>query len=40
MWPDFGPADLIASVRDFRCRERRFGAVPVVPMVRQEAWLD
>jgi undecaprenyl diphosphate synthase len=40
MWPDFGPADLRAAVGDFRCRERRFGAVPVIPMPRQEAWLD
>jgi undecaprenyl diphosphate synthase len=40
MWPDFGPADLAAAVREFRGRERRFGAVPVVPARRREAWLD
>jgi undecaprenyl diphosphate synthase len=40
MWPDFGPADLAAAVRDFRGRQRRFGAVPTIPMPRQEAWLD
>jgi undecaprenyl diphosphate synthase len=27
MWPDFGPTDLAAAVRDFRGRERRFGRV-------------
>jgi undecaprenyl diphosphate synthase len=46
MWPDFGPADLAAAVRDFRGRQRRFGAVPpgpgteVMPPPRSEAWLD
>jgi len=40
MWPDFGPADLAAAVRDFRTRERRFGAVPPLALRRQEAWLD
>ena len=30
MWPDFEAADLAAAVREFRSRERRFGAVPVV----------
>jgi undecaprenyl diphosphate synthase len=40
MWPDFGADDLSAAVRDFRGRERRFGAVPEVVMRRQEAWLD
>ena len=40
MWPDFGPSDLAGAIRDFRGRERRFGAVPVVPVGRQEAWLD
>lgn len=40
MWPDFGPGDLAAAVREFRCRERRFGAVPEKAMGRQEAWLD
>ena len=27
MWPDFGPTDLAAAIRDFRGRERRFGRV-------------
>ena len=27
-WPDFGPADLAAAVKDFHSRERRFGTVP------------
>jgi undecaprenyl diphosphate synthase len=27
MWPDFGPDDLRAAVRDFSGRERRFGGV-------------
>ncbi|MEO7218583.1 MAG: di-trans,poly-cis-decaprenylcistransferase [Gemmatimonadaceae bacterium] len=27
MWPDFGPADLIAAVREFHGRDRRFGGV-------------
>jgi undecaprenyl diphosphate synthase len=40
MWPDFGPADLAGAIRDFRGRERRFGAVPAIPVPRQEAWLD
>jgi undecaprenyl diphosphate synthase len=40
MWPDFGPADLAAAVRDFRGRERRFGAVPPMPLYHREAWLD
>src|SRR6266852_5396850 len=28
MWPDFGPADLAAAVKQFHTRERRFGALP------------
>ncbi len=40
MWPDFSPEDLAAAVREFRGRERRFGAVPEIAMRRQEAWLD
>ncbi|MFB3825491.1 MAG: di-trans,poly-cis-decaprenylcistransferase [Bryobacteraceae bacterium] len=40
MWPDFGPDDLAAAVRQFRARERRFGAVPVPAQPRAEAWLD
>jgi undecaprenyl diphosphate synthase len=39
MWPDFGAADLEAAVREFRARQRRFGAVPPAPRLR-EAWLD
>lgn len=27
LWPDFGPDDLVAAVRDFGQRERRFGQV-------------
>jgi len=27
-WPDFGPADLAAAVKEFHSRERRFGTVP------------
>lgn len=40
MWPDFGPGDLRGALRDFRRRERRFGALPVqqaAPL--QERWL-
>jgi undecaprenyl diphosphate synthase len=40
MWPDFGAADLAAAVREFRGRDRRFGAVPPPLERRQEAWLD
>jgi undecaprenyl diphosphate synthase len=40
MWPDFGPADLHAAVREFRSRERRFGAVPQKPARLREAWLE
>jgi undecaprenyl diphosphate synthase len=40
MWPDFGAEDLVGAVREFRGRERRFGAVPPMAMPRQEAWLD
>jgi undecaprenyl diphosphate synthase len=29
MWPDFGAADLDTCIRDFRARDRRFGALPV-----------
>ena len=28
MWPDFTAADLAAALREFRSRERRFGALP------------
>ena len=40
MWPDFAPTDLQAAIHDFRGRQRRFGAVPALPLRRQEAWLD
>jgi len=40
MWPDFDASALSAAIREFRGRERRFGAVPQVPVYRQEAWLD
>ena len=30
MWPEFGGSDLAAAVNEFRHRERRFGAVPVI----------
>ncbi len=40
MWPDFGADDLSAAVREFRGRERRFGAVPPNRMRLREAWLD
>ena len=29
LWPDFGEADLESAVRDFVCRDRRYGAVAV-----------
>jgi undecaprenyl diphosphate synthase len=28
MWPEFGPSDLEAAMRDFGARERRFGRLP------------
>lgn len=40
MWPDFGASDLAAAVHEFRCRDRRFGAIPPPLTRRQEAWLD
>jgi len=27
MWPDFGPDDLAAAIREFEVRERRFGGL-------------
>ncbi len=30
MWPEFSTVDLAEAVEEFRARERRFGAVPVV----------
>lgn len=32
MWPDFVPADLETTVREFQRRERRFGRVPVAAL--------
>jgi undecaprenyl diphosphate synthase len=40
MWPDFGAEDLLGAVREFRGRDRRFGAVPPMAIRRREAWLD
>lgn len=40
MWPDFGAEDLAAAVREFRGRERRFGAVPALRMKSAAGWLD
>ena len=40
MWPDFDAAALTAAVREFRGRERKFGAVPQVPVYSRQAWLD
>jgi len=40
MWPDFGSVDLARAVREFRGRERRFGAVPPPAVRQREAWLD
>lgn len=31
LWPDFDGADLHAAVRDYACRQRRFGGLPSVP---------
>jgi len=30
MWPEFGPEELSAAVREFTRRERRFGGLPDV----------
>lgn len=40
MWPDFDEADLAGALREFRGRERRFGATPSVNLRPREAWLD
>ena len=40
MWPDFGVAHLAEAVREFRGRERRFGAVPQPAARHRDAWLD
>jgi undecaprenyl diphosphate synthase len=40
MWPDFDPGDLAGAVREFRQRQRRFGALPANPMRAAAGWLD
>ena len=40
MWPDFDATALEAAVREFRGRERRYGAVPQAPVYSRQAWLD
>ncbi len=40
MWPEFGADDLAAAVREFRGRQRRFGAVPQPAQRSEQAWLD
>ena len=40
MWPDFDGGDLQSAVREFRSRQRRFGALPESPPNRQETWLE
>jgi undecaprenyl diphosphate synthase len=40
MWPDFSAADLAGAIREFRGRQRRFGAVPAVTVQPEASWLD
>jgi undecaprenyl diphosphate synthase len=40
MWPDFDAEDLDGAVREYRGRERRFGAVTPQPARWREAWLE
>ena len=40
MWPDFAASDLAAAVREYRGRQRRFGAIPPAPPRLREAWLE
>ncbi len=40
MWPDFGADDLAGAIREYRGRERRFGAVPAAVVSRNASWLD
>ena len=28
LWPDFGPSDLCDAIRDYACRQRKFGGLP------------
>lgn len=40
LWPDFGPTDLEAAIRDYRRRDRRYGAVePIHHAIQSERWL-
>jgi undecaprenyl diphosphate synthase len=39
MWPEYGADDLAWAVREFRGRQRRFGAVPQPTAKSHEAWL-
>jgi undecaprenyl diphosphate synthase len=40
MWPEYGADDLASAVREFRGRQRRFGAVPQSTARSHEAWLE
>jgi undecaprenyl diphosphate synthase len=40
MWPEFGADDLAAAVREFRGRQRRYGAVPQTIAKSREMWLE
>ncbi len=40
MWPEYSADDLASAVREFRGRQRRFGAVPEAPPRFAESWLD
>lgn len=40
MWPDFGPDDLVAALREYRGRQRRFGMAPEVVVRSAAGWLD
>jgi undecaprenyl diphosphate synthase len=40
MWPEYGADDLAWAVREFRGRQRRYGAVPQPTAKSHEAWLE
>jgi undecaprenyl diphosphate synthase len=40
MWPEYGADDLAWAVREFRGRQRRFGAVPQPTAKSHDAWLE
>jgi undecaprenyl diphosphate synthase len=40
MWPEYGADDLAWAVREFRGRQRRFGAVPQATAKSREMWLE